>query len=124
VVSGFIVRLEQCSDICESIDLLRKILIGFEAIGQENELIRNRYPVIYEKMDQCMTQKLLATSLYPRQLANISSVKENYQIIDRALSFYSHFIGSLEDYQNQEQLVAKGEYARQVLANLLQVPLR
>lgn len=68
-----------------------------------------------------MNQKLLATSLYPRQLANISSIKENYQIIDKALSFYSHFISSLEDYEGQDQLVEKAEYTRQVLANLLQV---
>lgn len=36
IVAGFVSKLEQCSDICESVGLLRKILIGFEAIGQEN----------------------------------------------------------------------------------------
>lgn len=50
-------------------------MIGFEAIGQENNLIKGRLSVIYDKIDGCMSQKLLATSLYPRQLANISSVK-------------------------------------------------
>jgi hypothetical protein len=43
-----------------------------------------------------MTQKLIATSLYPRNLANISSVKENYHIIDNSLSFYSNFLNALE----------------------------
>lgn len=52
-----------------------------------------------------MAQKLLATSLYPRQLANISSVKENYQVIDRVLSFYSHLLGSLEERLQDETLV-------------------
>lgn len=75
---------------------MKKILIGFDSIYQQNPIIKSRFSVIYEKIDQCMTQKLLATSLYPRQLANISSVKENYQIIDQALSFYSHFLNSIE----------------------------
>ena len=52
--------------------------------------------LIYEKIDTSMTYKLFATSLYPRYLANISSVKDNYHIINQALSFYSHFINSLE----------------------------
>jgi len=75
VVSGFILRLEQCSDVKESADLLRKILLGFEAIAQENQLIRSRETVIFQKIEAGMAQKLVATSLYPRQLANISSVK-------------------------------------------------
>lgn len=60
-------------------------------------MLKNRYSVIYDKMDQCMHQKLVATSLYPRQLANISSIKEHYGIINEALSFYSHFLSTLED---------------------------
>lgn len=67
-----------------------------------------------------MRQKLLATSLYPRQLANISSVKDNYHTIDTALSFYSHFLASLED-QGPAELISRSEYSRQVLADLLQV---
>ena len=96
VVSGFVVKLEQCSDIFESVGLLKKILIGFDSISQENPLIRERATVIYEKMDQVMTGNLVATSLYPRQLANISSLKENYQIIDNCLSFYCNLLNCLE----------------------------
>ena len=47
VVSGFILKLEQCSDICESISLLKKILIGFDSLYEENPLIKNRFEVIY-----------------------------------------------------------------------------
>ena len=76
------------------------MLIGFNSIYEENQLMRSRLVVIYEKIDQCMAQKLIATSLYPRQLANISSVKDYYHILDSALSFYSNFLNALESSPN------------------------
>lgn len=107
--------------------MLKKILIGFEGIGESNQLLRHRFVVIYDKVEQCMRQKLLATSLYPRQLANISAVKDNYQTIDQALSFYSHFLSSLENVPLQtaplQELTQRAEHSRNVLVNLLQVRL-
>jgi hypothetical protein len=88
------------------------VLIGFTSIYEENPLLRGRLVVIYEKVDQCMTQKLIATSLYPRQLANISSVKEYYHILDSTLSFYSNFLTALENSPNMQDLIEKVEYSR------------
>ena len=48
-------------------------------------------------MDLCLIQKLLAAPLYPHELAHISSLKEKYAVIDKALSFYSHFLSILEE---------------------------
>lgn len=46
-------------------------------------------------MNDLMVQKLSAAPLYPRELANISSIKEKYSIINNALSFYSNFLAIL-----------------------------
>jgi len=52
--------------------------------------------IVYDKMNDSMIQKLTVAPLYPRELANISSIKEKYSIIDKALSFYSNLIGAIE----------------------------
>jgi hypothetical protein len=48
-------------------------------------------------MDCCLIQKLIAAALYPRELANISGLKDKYNLIDQALSFYSHFLSTMEE---------------------------
>lgn len=44
-----------------------------------------------------MIQKLIVAPLYPRELANISGIKEKYAVIDKALSFYSNLINAIEE---------------------------
>lgn len=65
-------------------------------IAESNQILNNRMMIIYDKMNTSMIQKLSAAPLYPRELANISSMKEKYEIIDKALSFYSNFLAILE----------------------------
>ena len=54
---------------------------------------------MFEKINDSMIQKLNAAPLYPRELANISSLKEKYLIIDAALSFYSNFLNAMEEVE-------------------------
>ena len=57
---------------------------------------------MFEKINDSMVQKLNAAPLYPRELANISSLKEKYLIIDAALSFYSNFLSAMEEVEGSE----------------------
>lgn len=78
--------------------------------------------IVYDKMNDCMIQKLTVSPLYPRELANISSIKQKYLIIDKALSFYSNLIGAVEELDGGDgEILERIEYGRNVLVNLLQV---
>lgn len=43
-------------------------------IAENNEMVRPRMEILYDKMNDAMIQKLSAASLYPRHLANISFI--------------------------------------------------
>ena len=96
-VAGNIQRFSENSHIVSSIEYLKRILLGFQATVEDCGLLMNRMGVVFEKMNDAMVQKLVAAPLYPRELANISSLKEKYMIIDKALSFYSNFISAMEE---------------------------
>jgi hypothetical protein len=72
-------------------------------------------------MDLCLIQKLLAASVYPRELANISGFKERYQLIDKSLSFYSNFISVMEEAEQPEYetIISRAEYSKKTIMNLL-----
>ena len=91
-LAGNIQRFEESSDIIGSVELLTKILLGFKMIADGNTLIRGRTDIIYDKINSCLVNKLLAAPLYPRELANISGLKLKYSLIDKALSFYCNFL--------------------------------
>ena len=122
-LAGNIQKFEESSDIGMSIDLLKKILLGMKMIEEGNPLIRGRIDIIYEKVNCCLIDKLLAAPLYPRELANISSLKQKYKLIDTALSFYSNFLMIMEEDQNENLMdtIENAENTRNVLLNLLQV---
>lgn len=65
-------------------------------------MLRFRINIVFEKINDSMIQKLNAAPLYPRELANISSLKEKYLIIDAALSFYSNFLSAIEEVESPD----------------------
>ena len=65
-LAGNIQKFEESSDIVMSIDLLKKILLGLKMIEDGNPLIRGRIDIIYDKVNSCLIEKLLAAPLYPR----------------------------------------------------------
>ena len=77
-MAGTIQRFEENSNLVNSINYLIKCLLNFQLIAENNPIIENRLLVIYDKMNSSMVQKLSAAPLYPRELANISSIKEKY----------------------------------------------
>lgn len=122
-MAGNIQRFAENSDIVTSIEYLKRILLGFQSTAENCELLRPRMPVVFEKMHDAMVQKLTAAPLYPRELANISGLKEKYEIIDKALSFYSNLISAAEEHEGAglQETIEKAEYTRGVLVNLLQI---
>ena len=59
-----------------SIDLLKEILFGFNNVkGKDYELLENRIKIIYKKIDEALVQKLIVSPIYPKELANISTIK-------------------------------------------------
>ena len=92
-------------------------------IEDSNPLLIGRIDIIYEKINSCLIDKLVAAPLYPRELANISGLKHKYRLIDTALSFYSNFLAIMEDGENENLMntIGEAEHTRNVLLNLLQV---
>lgn len=92
-------------------------------IEDSNPLIRGRIDIIYEKINSCLIDKLVGAPLYPRELANISSLKQKYKLIDTVLSFYSNFLTIMEEDQNENLMdtIENAEHTRNVFVNLLQV---
>lgn len=78
MVSGAVQRFEQCSDIVESIGLLKRVLLSISSLAESNGLLENRLEIIYRKANMALISKLIAAPIYPRELANISGLKQRY----------------------------------------------
>ena len=65
-LAGNIQKFEESSDIVLSIELLKKILLGLKMIMDSNPLIQGRIDIIFDKVNVCLIDKLVAAPLYPR----------------------------------------------------------
>lgn len=85
------------------------MLLKLKIIEDSHPLLNARIDIIYEKINSCLIEKLVAAPLYPRELANISGLKHKYKLIDTALSFYSNFLTIMEDGENEDLMDTIGE---------------
>lgn len=81
----------------EGISLLKQILVDLNSLYDEHRIARNRQFLVNRKININAIKRLLAGNLSPAAVANASRFKDNFQLLDQLMSFFSHFLSALED---------------------------
>ena len=106
----------------EGISLQRQIPADLNSLYDEYRIARNRQFLVDRKININAIKRLLAGNLSPAAVANTSRFKDNFQLLDQLMSFFSHFLLALEDTEEPDtELIDKVEYQRTVVQQLTEV---